>query len=107
MTSQNDKDNELRRRERELQERERAIRLRELEAEINQPPLYQNQKHQPPESSRKQRFGKLVKVGKFLALVVAVVVALRIAITLAYVIMVGAIAWVAYKIFFQGDRSRR
>lgn len=46
-------------------------------------------------------------VGSFLALVIAVVVAIRIATTLAYVIMVGAVAWVAYKLFFQRDRAKR
>ena len=107
MNSQNDNQNELQRREREIQERERAIRLRELEAEINQPPLYQTQKHQPPESSRQQRYGKLVNVGKFLALLVAVAVSFKIATTLASVILVGAVAWVAYKLFFEGDRSKR
>ncbi len=107
MNSQNDNQNELQRWEREIQERERAIRLRELEAEINQPPLYQTQKHQPPESSRKRRYGKLVNVGKFLALVVAVAVSFKIASTLASVLLVGAVAWVAYKLFFEGDRSKR
>ncbi|HEY9729560.1 MAG TPA: hypothetical protein V6D50_24185 [Chroococcales cyanobacterium] len=106
MSSQDDKDNELQRREQELQARERAIRLRELEAEINQPLLYKTQKHQKPESLLKQRYGKLIKVGQFLALVIAVVVAIRIATTLAFVIMVGAVAWVAYKLFFQRDRAK-
>ena len=107
MSSQDDKDNELQRREQELQARERAIRLRELEAEINQPLLYQTQKSQKLETSAKQRYGKLIKVGQFFALVIAVVVAIRIATALAFVIMVGAVAWVAYKIFFQSDRAKR
>ena len=107
MNSQNDNENELQRREREIQERERSIRLRELEAEINQPPLYQTQKHQPPESSRKKRYKQLVNVGKFLALVVVVAVSFKIATTLATVILVGGVAWVAYKLFFEGDRKRR
>lgn len=107
MNSQDDENNELQRRERELQERERELRLRELEVEINQPPLYQTKKHQPPEKSLKQWHGKLATVGKFLALVVAVVVAVKLAISLAYVIMFGAIAWVAYKLFFESDRSKR
>ena len=107
MNSQDNQDNELRRRERELQEREHQIRLREIEAEINQPPLHQTQKHQPPEKSVKQWYGKLLGVGKFLAVVVAVVVAFKVAVSLAYVVIVGAVAWVAYKIFLESDRSKR
>ncbi len=107
MNSQDDNDNEILRQERELQERERAIRLREIEAEINPPPLHQTKKHQPLESSPKRWYGTLATVGKFLALVVAVVVAIKLATTLAYVIMIGAVAWVAYKLFFERDRSKR
>ena len=106
MNSQNDHENELQRREQELHERERAIRLRELESEINQAPLYQTQKHQPPESSPKRRYGKLVNVGKFLAIVVVVAVSFKIAAALASIILVGAVAWVAYKLFFGGNRSQ-
>lgn len=109
MTSQNDKDrhNEIQRLERELQERERKIRLRELEAEINQPPLYPTTKDKPSEKSLKQRYKTLVNVGKFLALVVVVAVTFKIAIALASVILVGAVAWVAYKLFFESKRSKR
>jgi Flp pilus assembly protein TadB len=107
MNSQNDNKNELQRRERELQEREKALRLRELEAEINQPPLYETAKHQEPQSSLKRRYGQLINVAKFLAIVVAVVVTIKVGLTLAYVLMIGAIAWVAYKIFLESDRSKR
>jgi ferric-dicitrate binding protein FerR (iron transport regulator) len=107
MNSQDDNENELQRKERELQERENALRLRELEAEINQPPLYETAKHQEPEGSVKRRFGQLVNVAKFLAIVVAVVVTIKVGLTLAYVLMIGAIAWVAYKIFLESDRSKR
>lgn len=107
MNSQDDNENELQRRERELQEREKALRLRELEADINQPPLHQTVRHQEPERSLKRRFGQLVNVAKFLAIVVAVVVTIKVGLTLAYVLMIGAIAWVAYKIFLESDRSKR
>lgn len=106
MTPQNHNENELRRREQELQERERAIRLRELEAEINQPPLHQTQKHKPTESSLRRWYGKLANVAKFLVLVVAVVLTIRIATSLAFVLMVGTVAWVAYKLFFEEKRSK-
>src|SRR5919202_1028953 len=107
MNSQDDNENELQRKEGELQERENALRLRKLEAKINQPPLYETAKHQEPEGSVKRRFGQMVNVAKFLAIVVAVVVTIKVGLTLAYVLMIGAIAWVAYKIFLESDRSKR
>jgi Flp pilus assembly protein TadB len=107
MNSQDDNENELQRRERELQEREKALRLRELEAEIDQPSLYETAKHQEPQSSLKRRYGQLINVAKFLAIVVGVVVVIKVGQTLAYVVMVGAIAWVAYKIFLETERSKR
>lgn len=106
MNSQNDRENELARRERELQAREQAIRLQELEAEINQPWLSETVKHQQPKDSLKQWYGKLVNTAKFLGIVIAVVVAIRLAFWLATVIMIGGIAWMAYKIFWEGDRAK-
>jgi hypothetical protein len=97
---------ELRRREQELQEREHAIRLRELEAEINQPPLQHPIRHRAARQSLLQWRGKMTKVATFLAIVVAVIVALRVAAWLARVVIVGAIAWVVFKIFFEDDRGR-
>lgn len=109
MNSQNDQENEFQRLERELHKRERAIRLREIEAEINdlQAPLYQTKKHQPPESSLKQRYRQLLNVGKFFVLVIAVAVSFKIATSLATVILVGGVSWVAYKLFFDRNRSKR
>jgi Flp pilus assembly protein TadB len=106
MNFRNDKHKELQRREQELQAREQEIRLRELEAEINQPALYQTVKHRDSKGSLKQRFGQLVTIGKFLAIVVAVVVGIKIGTWLASLIIVGSVAWVVYKLFFEGDRSR-
>lgn len=107
MNSPDDKEQQLRRREQELKDREHEIRLRELDAEINQPPLHQTVKHQTKESPLKRRYGTLVKVGKFIAIIVALVVGIKIATWLASVILVGAVAWVAYKLFFEGDRSKK
>lgn len=108
MNSPDDHENEFQRLERELQERERAIRLREIEAEINQPqlPVHQTHKHQPPEISR-NRYRQLLNVGKFLVLVVVVAVSFKIATWLASIILVGGVAWIAYKLFLEGDRSKR
>jgi hypothetical protein len=107
MNSEDDKENELHRRKKELQERERSIKLRELEAEINQTPLYQSKKHQPPENSLQRWYGKLITVGKFLAIVIAVAVSFKIATSLATIILIGGVAWVAYKLFFESNSSKR
>lgn len=106
MNSHDDKDNEIRRRERELQEREHALRLRELEAEINRidPPLYQTSRHES-RGSQKLWKKKLVNAGKFFALVVATIVSVKVASWLTGVILIGGIAWFAYLLFFKSDRS--
>jgi hypothetical protein len=107
MNSQDDRENELQRRERELKAREHALRLRELETEVNQPPLYPTVKHQEPEKPVKPWYGKLVNLGKFLALIVAVVVGIKLATSLATVLIVGTGAWVGYKLFLESDRSKK
>lgn len=104
MSSPNNKEEELRRREKEIQDREYALRLRELEAEINQSPVYQTQKHRPTEKPLAQSNRPLVKVAKFLAIFVAVIVSVKIAAWLTSVLMVGCIAWVAYKLFLESER---
>ncbi|HAA29313.1 MAG TPA: hypothetical protein DCE56_18445 [Cyanobacteria bacterium UBA8553] len=106
MNFPDEQNQELQRREQELKAREREIRLRELEAEIKEPPMHQTMKHQQQERSPQRWYGKLMNVGKFLVIVVAIVVAIRVATAFAYLIMLGAVAWVAYKIFFEGDRSK-
>ncbi|NES87403.1 MAG: DUF962 domain-containing protein [Moorea sp. SIO2B7] len=112
MNSQNDKHNELQRREKELEERERSLRLRELEAEIYQrekaqdPPLYETRKDNPPDSKLKRWGRKLANVGKFLAVVIGVVVTMRIAYWLALMVMVTGIGWISYKIFLESDRPK-
>ncbi|MGA7936490.1 MAG: hypothetical protein WCA35_23250 [Kovacikia sp.] len=111
MDSQNSKDEELRRRERELQAREQALRLRELETEIyqqsfpDQTPISPTIKHQEPENAIRQHFRQAIKVAKFLGIVIVMVVAVRIATWLATAILVGGIAWIAYKLFFESNSS--
>lgn len=110
MNSPNRKEEELQQREKELQEREHALRLRELEAELYQqsptsePPISPTSKHREPEGKLNQRFRQVVTVVKFLGIVIAVVVAVRIATWLATAVMVGGIAWIAYKLFLEKDR---
>jgi len=48
-----------------------------------------------------------VALGKYLAIVVAVVVSIRLATWLASVVIIGGLAWVGYKLFFERDRDRR
>ncbi|MDX2215356.1 MAG: hypothetical protein SFY66_18985 [Oculatellaceae cyanobacterium bins.114] len=116
MKPQDNREEELRRREQELRERELQLRLRELEAEIHQlpphssqpssqqPPLLHPTKHEAPPSKVKTWMKKLTTVGKFLAIVVAVVVAVRVASWLATVVIIAGIAWLAYKILFEDDK---
>jgi hypothetical protein len=111
MNSSDDRETELRRRERELQQREAEIRLRELEAEIHQkyspPPLAPAEPETPGQLSNH----KLIAAAKFFGLVVATIVAVRVATMITFwlpsVIIGGAIAWVAYKLFFESDQNRR
>lgn len=105
MNSQDNQDNDFERREQELKAREEALRLRELESEINQPPLYYTTKHLPPEAPKKRWGGKLLRAGQFLGIVVAVIIAVKVAAQFAYVVMIGGIAWVVFKIFVDKDRS--
>lgn len=100
----NDKQNEIKKRERELEERERALRLRELEAEIQRidPPLHNTSRHQS-ERSNKLWKRKLVKAGKFFALVVVTIISVKIASWLTGVLLIGGIAWFAYMLFFNSD----
>ncbi|HBL13554.1 MAG TPA: hypothetical protein DD379_19585 [Cyanobacteria bacterium UBA11162] len=107
MNSPNDEHRELQRREQELQKREQELRLRELEAEINQPPLYKTVKHEQPES-KLQRWGrKAILVGKFLAFVIVGYGVVKLGTIVASIAIVGAIAFIGYKIFLEGDRTRR
>jgi hypothetical protein len=106
MTSPNNEDRELQRREHDLIQRERELRLRELEAEINQPPLYQTVKHEQPEG-KLQRWGrKLVMFGKFLAFVVAAVLVVRVSAAIATIMIIGVIGFIGYKLFLEGDGKK-
>lgn len=109
MPSPNDKDNEIQRREQDIEARERAIRLREIEAEIYkvEPPLYKPTTHEQPESRLHRWSKKLLLAGKFAIIVVAVVAAVKLGTWLATAIIVGAISWVAYKLFFESDKTNK
>ncbi|MEM6426436.1 MAG: hypothetical protein AAGF66_10430 [Cyanobacteria bacterium P01_H01_bin.119] len=98
------KEEELRRREEVLKARELQIRMRELESEISPTPVSPTRKHKEP-LKKASWFKKLVLAGKFLLIVLAVMVTVRVAAWLATGILVLAVAWVGYKVLFGSDES--
>jgi Flp pilus assembly protein TadB len=106
MDSPDKKARELRHKEQELRKREQEIRVRELEAEIDRSvPEYRTTKYEEPDSQVKegklqQWRRKIIAVAQFTGIVIAVVVAVRIATWLATVVIVGGIALIAYQMFF-------
>ena len=107
MASGNTNEDDLRQREAELRQREQEIRLRELEMELNktEPPISPTVKHVEPE--KKNWLHNIPKFAKFGVMVFAsflvVVITWRIASLLVPMIMVGAIAFVGYKLYLEGD----
>ena len=110
MDSPDKKARELRHKEQELRKREQEIRLRELEAEIDRSvPEHRTSKYEEPDSQVKGKLkqwrGKIIAVAQFTGIVIATVVAVRIASWLATALIVGGIALIAYKMFVEEDRS--
>lgn len=110
MNSPDKKARELRHKEQELRKREQENQLRELEAEIDRSvPEYRTSKYEEPDSPVKSKLKqwrrKIIAVAQFTGIVIAVVVAVRIAFWLATAVIVGGIALIAYKMFFAEDRS--
>jgi len=110
MNSPDKKARELRHKEQELRKHEQELRLRELEAEIDRSvPAYRTSKYEEPDSQTnsqiKQWRRKILAVAQFTGIVIAVVVAVRIASWLATGVIVGAISWIAYKIFVARDKN--
>jgi hypothetical protein len=111
MNSPHHSDDDLRRREQELRDRERALRLREIEAELHHPPLspttpLQMTPHPRETSKLAGKYRQIRNVAAFLGIVVVVAVAVKIASQLAAAVMVGGIAWVAYKMLIDGKRVK-
>ncbi|MBD1884777.1 hypothetical protein [Microcoleus vaginatus] len=108
MNSPDKKTRELRHKEQELRKREQESVLRELEAEIDRSvPEYLTSKYKEPDSQvngkLKQWRRKILAVAQFTGIVIAVVVAVRIATWLATALMVGGIALIAYEMFVEED----
>ncbi len=106
MNPQYNPEEELRRREKELQAREHALRLRELEAEVNLPVLMPTEKHQEPAGKLQRWKRNVIVAAKFFGIVVATFVAVQVASVLAGVVLVGVVAWVIYKVYFE-ERFKR
>ncbi|MBW4557819.1 MAG: hypothetical protein KME59_18150 [Trichormus sp. ATA11-4-KO1] len=108
MTSQDDRQKELEQRERILREREVELRLREMDADIHAPnaPFHKTVKHQP-ENSQKPWMKKLILGGKLFAFGVAALVAVRIASAVAGIMIIAALAWISYKLFWESKNNRR
>jgi hypothetical protein len=114
--NENDKENDLQRREQELQDRERAIRLRELESEIytnhkySEPPVYETQKYEPQESSLKSRFKTFTTWAKFIGFVIVgfgvVYVGVIVGQMLTYALIAGVVGFIGYKLFLEKNRSK-
>ena len=117
MTTPEDKERELNRREAKLQAKERELKLRELEADIYreeaqteviaEPPLYQTRKEQPKPNSIQRLGRKLVKFAKFAGFVVAGIAIIKVGffvgMWLTYFLMAGIIAAIGYQIFLKED----
>ncbi len=112
-----EKETELRQREAELQKREMEIRLRELEAELHQRPpatpapqvevqtVYPGKSAKP--ETRWQRWQRSIgNFAKFCIVLIIVLAAFRVSLLIANILIVGTVAFVAYKLFFDGKSNR-
>ncbi|WP_414563356.1 MULTISPECIES: hypothetical protein [unclassified Anabaena] len=108
MTSQDDHHQELAQRERILREREVELRLREMESDIHTPnaPFQKTVKHQP-HNFQKPWVKKLILGGKLFAFGVVALVAVKIASAVAGIMIIAALAWISYKLFFESKQNHR
>lgn len=91
--------------ERQLREKETELRLRELEADINaKDTVYRTVKHSTPEAEGKLWQKKVILGFKLFALAVIAIVAVKVASVLAGIVIVGLLAFVAYKLFFNSKK---
>ena len=100
MTSESDRQKELEHRQRI--QREVDLRLQEMEAKMYAPDaaLHETVKHQP-ENSQEPWMKKVIFGGKLFALCVVGLVAVKIASLVAGFIIVAALGWMSYKLFFE------
>jgi hypothetical protein len=116
-SNQPDREQDLKQREESLRQREIEIRLRELAAEVDaatdaqqqpniqqQPPLYRTEKHHPEKHRRGNWMTRLGFGAKFFGIVVAVIVAVKVASWLATLLLFGGVVWVLVQVFKIGQR---
>lgn len=87
-----------------LKERELDRRLRELEEKLFPPPVHQAATDQPENRQWQQRQRQIKKLAIFAGIVISLIVVLRVATLLAELIVIGVIAFVIYKLFFDDDQ---
>jgi hypothetical protein len=98
MTEPNQDD--LQRREAALRQRELELRLRELENEVDQTPISPTTKQQPSVAKSISWLRKMPLAAKFFGIVVAVIVAVKVATWMASLLMVAGLVWVFYQVFW-------
>jgi hypothetical protein len=119
-----DRETDLTQREQLLRQRELELRIRELENKLQgasghnpaavpaagasnsqapEPPVTPTKPYREKKTRWNRWQGKLWMGLQFILIVIAVIVAIRIANWLGMALIVGMIAWVAYKVFFEVD----
>lgn len=100
MRSPEEREQELQRIEKQLREKETELRLRELESQITQEKaqLYQTTKVDSLEKGQWQ--GKAILGLKLFGLTVAAIIAVRVASFVASAVIVAALVFAGYKLFF-------
>lgn len=92
----------IRQREEALKARELKIRLREIEQELDNIPVQPTAKHREvagPKSRKMLR--KITEIGKFLLIVIGVIVAIRVAAWISTLVILFGVSWVVYKLFIE------
>lgn len=111
MNDPDEKARELRHKEQQLRKREQELRLRELESEIERSiPENITRKYEEPDNNTQSKLQlwrrKIIAISQFTGLAIVALVALRVASWLGTAVMVGAIAFIGYKIIFE-DKNRQ
>jgi Protein of unknown function (DUF3040) len=102
-----DRNQDLEQRERKLRQKEMELRLRELEADMNRhdAPFHETVKDKSEKLSKPWMKKAILGVQLF-GIGVTVLVAVRIAATLAGIVMFGALVWMAYKLFLESPKNK-
>ena len=97
---------QIRRQEDRVKARELKQRLEEIERGLVEPPVQPTTKHTEPTKTKTKPFSKkIADIGKFLLIVVTVIVAIRLAAWIGTIMMVMGITWMAYKLFLESKAA--